>query len=250
MEDNVVENKVVTKSAGVLDDQAIDLLKKRFGQVFVIALGNTDYYYRQIKDSEFKEGLTWYRENIPNGATEVDFDEWLVGRCLLWPLPNPEEGGWVARAGGIVPTLAKAIQDSSYFVVPGFTNPGKYRSVPISDSPEVLSPTSEQEAAAKAKVQNKNLKVFKVTVGRCTFIGRSLTWSEVLKFTRGVSSADSLEMDVARIATLWPEDITFLENEPAGTVRTYFDVIDEASENPFAMLAGTRQVATPEAREL
>jgi hypothetical protein len=202
-------------------DELVVELKKLYPTLFKKTVAGQIYIFRPMYRQEYIEILNFIEDNKGTQLKLNDLDEKCFDRCVLFPkLERPE---MAILPAGVVPTLAKSIQEKSGFeiseVFGAVVAPSLIESV--SDYAKPKEPTSADISEAKAKTP---YDVVKVSAGPFTFLCRGLNrleWNTLMKQGDTGEDTDSL---ICNRATLWPQG-TKWEELPSGIVSSVSNAI-------------------------
>lgn len=195
--------------------EEIEELKARYGRLFKIDVCGTTYLCRLLYKQDW-DAVTKMRADNPR-LTMAEFDEKIVGACVLGPLPAPEEGGWATRPAGVTPTLSQVIRAKSGFIVPEAEEYSTINTEDVGDQEEAARPSEEEIAALQAMSQ---YPLKGISFGSDYFVVRGVARLEFKQIIQG--DPEDQDMLTAEKAVLWPKKVDWAK-KPAG----YCDTISQ-----------------------
>lgn len=189
-----------------LTSEMVAGFKKQFPKVYKKTLLDQDYIFRPLSRKEYKSILLFLEENRET-LRYNDLDEKCFEICCIFPKFTPAEKSTLPA--GVMPTIAKAIQEKSGFEISevfGQVMPMPAEIVSLSDAAETVEPTAEEIDALKAK---SNYKLLKVTAGDLVTIVRGmgrLEWNAIM--AKPEEDGDSA---MCKRTVIWPKDIDWDE---------------------------------------
>lgn len=189
-----------------LTSEMIEGFKKVYPKVFKKTLLDQDYIFRPLSRKEYKNILVFLEENRET-LRYNDLDEKCFEMCCIFPKFTPAEKSTLPA--GVMPTIAKAIQEKSGFEISevfGQVMPIPAEVVSLSDPVEIAEPTSDEIAAIKSK---SNYKLLKVTAGDLVTIVRGmgrLEWNAIMS-----KPEEDGDTAMCKRTVLWPKDVNWDE---------------------------------------
>jgi hypothetical protein len=206
-----------------LTDELIAQFKASFGRVFRKELLGHTYVFRPLSRKEYIEVLNFVEDNKETLKLN-DIDEKCFDLCLLYPTMSAPEKATLPA--GVVPTIAKSIQQKSGFEISdvfGTVVPAPPEIETLSDIDPWPDPSEDVVATLHAKTPHR---LVLVKSGPYRFIVRGLgrfEWNTLV--TQQDVDGD---LTICKKATLWPEVVDW-NGIPAGVVPSISQAIMRSS---------------------
>ena len=187
-----------------LTEEIVAQLKKQHSKIFKKVLLDQEYVFRPLLRNEYKALLTYLEDNRET-LRYNDLDERCFDACCLFPTFTPPEKATLPA--GVVPTIAKAIQERSGFEISevfGQVVPAPAEIVPLSDTEVPASPTDEEVKSLKVK---SHYKLLKVTAGDTLVVVRGmgrLEWNTIM-----AKPEEDGDVAICKRTTVWPKDVNW-----------------------------------------
>lgn len=92
--------------------------KATFGSIFMLEINETIFIYRYLNRQEWLQMNSEKSKETQKGLNEIQLDEQLMTKCLLWPQYTPEQ--LFSLPAGTGNMIAEQVRIRSMFLDPGF----------------------------------------------------------------------------------------------------------------------------------